>query len=246
MLLKKLRVESSLKVLESLGIDEELKESLREMLKLRLETLDFYKKVSAKKKYEAVLAFSGGVDSSASAVIGRELFKIKAVFCYSPYLHKESYLDYIKELTKKLKIKLEIVEVDLDRIYKESVIENRYHPCGRCHKIIEESIYERAKDFVIFGDLLAFGSLSFYKVDNFYRINLPSFFALTKDEERKILKSENIVIEQGYGCSLLREYHIKNKSYKFTIQRILREVRAKVISPDEGFKNILHILEGEK
>jgi predicted PP-loop superfamily ATPase len=71
---------------------------------------------------------------------------------------------------------------------------------------------------------------------------LPSFFALTKDEEREILKNNGIELRMGYGCPLLRIYHQHNKGYKFTIQRILREVRGRVINEEEGFKNIADIL----
>ena len=245
-ILTKLRVECSLSLLNKLDISKNLKDVLKDMLKNRLNNLNFYK-VNYKDKEEATLALSGGVDSVTSAIIGKQIFDIKAIFCYSKHLHSEEYLDYITNLSNNLNIDLKIIKTDLGKIYKESVLENRYHPCGRCHKLIENEVIKRAKNFVIFGDLLAFGSLSFYKINNdLYRLNLPSFFALTKDEERKILKRENIKISQRYGCLMLWEYHKKNKNYKFTIQRILREVRGRVISSEEGYNNIINILEGNK
>ena len=92
--------------------------------------------------------------------------------------------------------------------------------------------------------MLSVGHLSIVpEDDNVLRINMPSYLVLTKNESREILKRNNITISQRYGCPLLKSAHKYNRNKKFTIQRILREVRAQVIDKDEGLKNILDVLE---
>ena len=243
--LKELRIKNSLEILNKLDIDVELKEALKCMLLKRLHGDKEFYKISIDKKPKAVIAFSGGVDSSTSAIIAKHIFDVKAVSCYSKYIMTDEMKENIKNIAKKIGVDLEFIDIDLEEVY-EGVVNGRFHPCGRCHKVIEHAIINYAKnidaEFVIFGDLLAFGYLALYKEDGIFRFNLPSFFALTKDEEREILKNNGIELRMGYGCPLLKIYHQHNKGYKFTIQRILREVRGRVVDEEEGFKNIADIL----
>ncbi|MEO2116930.1 MAG: 7-cyano-7-deazaguanine synthase [Methanocaldococcus sp.] len=243
--LKELRLKNSLEILEKLDIDVEIKETLKYMLLKRLSGDKEFYKISIDKKPKAVVAFSGGVDSSTSAIIAKQIFDVKAVSCYSKYIMTDEMRENAKNIAKKIGVDLEFIDVDLEEIYK-GVVNGRFHPCGRCHKVIENAILDYTKkidaEFVIFGDLLAFGYLALYKDGKIFRFNLPSFFALTKDEEREILKNNGIELRMSYGCPLLKIYHKYNKGYKFTIQRILREVRGRVVNEEEGFKNIVDIL----
>ncbi|WP_423793027.1 hypothetical protein ACPB8Q_02125 [Methanocaldococcus indicus] len=241
----KLRLENSERVINKYIniLKHNFIKSLKEMIKKRKNfSLDFFK-IDYDKEYKCVVAFSGGIDSSLSVLISKYLFDIDVVSCYSPVINDKNE---IKEIGKKLNVKVKFIDIDLEDIYKEALL-NRYHPCGRCHKLIENTVINYAKsvnaNFIIFGDLLAFGNQSLYKIDNnLFRFNINSFFALTKNEEREILKNFNINVDKKYGCKMLEDYHTKNKSYKFTIQRILREVRGRVITPEEGYKNILEVL----
>ncbi|HII59418.1 TPA: hypothetical protein HA335_02370 [Methanocaldococcus jannaschii] len=243
--LKELRLKNSLEILEKLDINTELKEALKSTLLKRLNGEKEFYKISIDKKPKAVVAFSGGVDSSTSAIIAKQIFDVKAVSCYSKYIMTDEMRENAKNIAKKIGISLEFVSIDLEEVYK-GVVNGKFHPCGRCHKVIENAVIDYAKkidaEFVIFGDLLAFGYLALYREDEIFRFNLPSFFALTKDEEREILKNNGIELKMSYGCPLLKIYHKHNKGYKFTIQRILREVRGRVVNEEEGFKNIVEIL----
>ncbi|XRO77596.1 7-cyano-7-deazaguanine synthase [Methanocaldococcus sp. 10A] len=243
--LKELRLRNSLEILERLDISIELKEALRCMVIKRLDGDKEFYKVSIYKKPSAVVAFSGGVDSSTSTIIAKQIFEVKAVSCYSKYIMTDEMRKNAENVAKNIGVDLEFIDVDLNDIY-EGVIKGRFHPCGRCHKIVENAVMNYAKkinaEFVIFGDLLAFGYLALYINNGIFRFNLPSFFALTKDEEREILKNNGIEIKASYGCPLLKTYHKHNRGYKFTIQRILREVRGRVVNEEEGFKNIKDIV----
>ncbi|ACX72774.1 conserved hypothetical protein [Methanocaldococcus vulcanius M7] len=247
--LKKIRLEHSLKVLESINIDKHLKMALKEMLHKRLNEDPQFFNVSIEEKPRAVIAFSGGVDSTTSAVIAKNIFDIEAVSCYSKYIMTEKLKHDIDALSKKINLKIRFLDIDLEDVY-DGVINCKFHPCGRCHKIIERAVLDYAissdVEYIIFGDLLAFGCQSIYWDGNVFRFNLPSFFALTKDEERELLNSKGILLDRDYGCPLLEIYHQRCGGVKFTIQRILREVRGRVISREEGFKNIIEVLSHKK
>jgi len=196
------------------------------------------------KRERAVVAFSGGVDSTASALISRRIFDIVGVTIYSPDIMEEEDRRRISHLVKNLGIPHRFIEIDFEDI-KLATLEGRYHPCGRCHKRIEESVMRYAREegieYVIFGDMLSSGYLSVVKEGNIVRINMPSFLSLTKNQCREILKSVGIEIKQRYGCPLLRTAHRYERNKKFTIQRILREVRAQVVDSEEGLRNIMEL-----
>ena len=67
----------------------------------------------------------------------------------------------IDKLVNDLEVPHEYIEVDYSDLIEESFT-GRFHPCGRCSKIIEDTVYKYAIDndvpIVIFGDMLATGS----------------------------------------------------------------------------------------
>ena len=247
-----IRLKTSMKNLENLYSNGILEPQIYNRLKLLLSLsrdfkrfLKYILKEDRDKKEKAVVAFSGGVDSTASAIISKKIFHVVGITVYSPVIMEEGDRDRISYLVEKLGITHRFIEVDLEDI-KLGTLEGRYHPCGRCHKRIEKSILNYAKEegirYVIFGDMLSSGYLSIVKEEDIIRINMPSFLSLTKNQCREILKCVGVEIKQKYTCPLLRIAHRYERNKKFTIQRILREVRAQVIDSKEGLKNILEVL----
>jgi len=199
------------------------------------------------KKEKAVVAFSGGVDSTASIIIAKKIFEICAVTVRSKYIMDVETETNVSKLARVLKVSHEFIDVDLDPIFEDTK-SGKYHPCGRCHSTVEAEIlnYAEKKDikYIIYGDMLSIGYLSIKKIDEkIIRLNIPSFLSMAKDESRAILKEFKININQSYGCQLIRKAHKRKSMQKFTIQRILREVRAQVITPEEGLKNILDVVK---
>ena len=199
------------------------------------------------KKRKAIVAFSGGVDSTVSVIISKKIFNVLGITIQSPIIMNSESKKNISSLADKLGISHKFIDVDLEDIEIDT-LNGKYHPCGRCHGKIERAILDYAKDnninYIIYGDMLSTGYLSIVKEDeNILRINMPSYLVLTKNENRLLAsKTYNIEISQKYGCPLLKKAHKYNKNKKFTIQRILREVRAQVIDEKEGLENILQIL----
>ncbi|MBB6067345.1 7-cyano-7-deazaguanine synthase [Methanococcus maripaludis] len=199
------------------------------------------------KKEKAVVAFSGGVDSTTSIIVANKIFEICAVTVRSKYIMDAKTERSILELTNSLNISHEFIDVDLDPVFEDTK-SGKYHPCGRCHSTVEAEILDYAEKngikYIIYGDMLSIGHLSIKKVDKgINRLNILSFLSVAKDESRIILKEFKIDINQSYGCQLIRKAHKHKSMQKFTIQRILREVRAQVITPEEGLKNILDVIK---
>ena len=272
--IRDIRIEASLKNLDSLYnnhvLDDNLYNNLKNLLELRKTDFNEFLNIITKDDYanqrfakslaiaqdepnklknkpKAVVAFSGGVDSTASSIISKKIFDVIGITAYSPIVMHPNNKKNISQLAKKLNINHEFIDVDLNEIQNDT-LNGKYHPCGRCHKTIENAVLNYAKEnnikYIIYGDMLSVGHLSIVpEDDDILRINMPSYLVLTKNESREILKRNNIIISQRYGCPLLKSAHKYNRNKKFTIQRILREVRAQVIDKDEGLKNILDVLE---
>jgi predicted PP-loop superfamily ATPase len=248
--IKEIRLKSSMKALERLKeenlMDLSVYSNLMNLLDKRIREEKYFYKFDSEHKPTAVVAFSGGVDSSTSAIISKSIFDVVGVTVYSNHIMHEDVKDHVKNLSKKLNIRHEFIDIDMDEIAKD-VEKGRYHPCGRCHKAVEEAVISYAKNkgikFVIFGDLLSVGYLSILPMeDGLIRINMPAFLSLTKNENRKILRQNNIEINLPYGCPLVKKAHKHKHMRKFTIQRILREVRAQVVDKEEGLRNIIKMI----
>ncbi|WP_459201425.1 7-cyano-7-deazaguanine synthase [Methanococcus sp. CF] len=256
--IKTAALDSSKKTLDSIyqknEISKEIYEKLSELHDVRNKDFDeflAYLKMDNNtqnlKKEKAVVAFSGGVDSSASIIVAKKIFEIYAVTVRSKYIIDAETEKNVSELGKLLKVSHEFIDVNLDSIFEDTK-SGKYHPCGRCHSTVEAEILNYAEKngikYIIYGDMLSIGYLSIKKIDKkIIRINIPSFLSMAKDESRTILKEFKITINQSYGCQLIKKAHKHKSMQKFTIQRILREVRAQVITPEEGLKNILDVVK---
>jgi len=206
------------------------------------------KKLEMDGDHNAIVALSGGVDSSFSLIIAKILgFNPLAVTVNPGNIILPSYFKKnVESLTKNLNVSHEYIDVDMDEVVAES-LEGRIHPCGKCSKIIENSLLEFAKNskipFIIFGDFLATGSQSLLYLDGFWRINLPAMLATTKGETSSLSAYFDIGSVGGYGCPLINEVHkLHPHMRRFSMQRILRETRAGVLEPGQALKLITRTL----
>jgi len=136
------------------------------------------------KKEKAVIGFSGGIDSTASTVILKNIFNIVGITAYSPIIMNNETKYNINKLIEKLQINHKYINVDIGEI-ENKVKLGHIHPCGRCHSVIENSIVNYSLDnnikYIIYGDMLSVGPLSIVKTEqNLIRINILSFLAITK------------------------------------------------------------------
>ena len=190
---------------------------------------------------EAVVALSGGVDSSFSLILAKKLGFNPAAVTVDPgtIILPKQFKENIKLLTESLDINHEYIETDYSDIIEESFT-GKLHPCGRCSKNTSKLVREYAKTneipVIIFGDMLATGSQCInLQDDSLYRLNLPASLSVGKQEIKSLIRNYDLKEFKGFGCPLLYEVHKKFPYMKkFSIQRILRETRSSALEPGEA------------
>ncbi len=198
--------------------------------------------------HKAIVALSGGVDSSFSLIVAKLMgFNPIAVTVDPGNIILPSYFkNSVESLTSSLNVPHEYIEVDMDNVVKDA-LEGRIHPCGRCSSNIETELLNYAKKleipFIIFGDFLATGSQSIVSMDGFWRINLPAMLSATKSDTKSLSSYFNITSRGGYGCPLINEVHKKHPHMRrYSMQRILRETRAGILEPGQALNLITRTL----
>ena len=198
--------------------------------------------------HKAIVALSGGVDSSFSLIVAKLLgFNPVAVTVDPGNIILPTYFKKsVETLTRSLNVPHEYIEVNMDSVVNDA-LDGRIHPCGRCSSTIETALLNYAKKskvpFLIFGDFLATGSQSIIFIDGFWRINLPAMLSATKGETKSLSSYFNIKSKGGYGCPLINEVHKKHPHMRrYSMQRILRETRAGVLEPGQALNLIMGTL----
>ncbi len=190
---------------------------------------------------EAVVALSGGVDSSFSLILAKKLGFNPVAVTVDPgtIILPNQYKLNIQKLTKDLNIRHEYINADYSEIISESLT-GKFHPCGRCSKNTGELVKEYAKDreipIIVFGDMLATGTQCInLQEDSLYRLNLPASLSVGKQEIKSLIRNYDLREFKGFGCPLLYEVHKKYPHLKkYSIQRILRETRSSALEPGEA------------
>ena len=192
------------------------------------------------KDQKAIVALSGGVDSSFSLVVAKLMGFNPIVVTVDPgnIVLPSYFKNNIENLSKILNVPHKYIDVDMSSVVDDA-IEGRIHPCGRCSKTIETTLLNYTKKsgipFIIFGDFLATGSQSIVHIDGFWRINLPAMISATKGETRSLSSYFDIKSRGGYGCPLKKEVHkLHPHMRRFSIQRVLRETRAGFLEPGQA------------
>jgi len=258
-LLKEHKIELSLNKLKEVLEVPEFKNSpvinLCELLKLRLENIYDFDFILSKmgnieesESHQAVVALSGGVDSSFSLIVAKFLGFNPVAVTVNPgsIILPKYFQNNVENLSKQLNVKHEYLKVDMSEIIKDS-LEGRFHPCGRCSKVIKEAVLEYTKEMnissLIYGDLLSTGSQSIVFEKGILKINLPAMLSTSKGEVKNISSQYGVLKKGGYGCPLVNEVHKKYPHMRrYSIQRVLRETRAGVLEPGEALEMIMKSL----
>lgn len=196
---------------------------------------------------KTVVALSGGVDSSFSLIIADMMGFNPIAVTVNPgdIILPRHFRERVEKLSEKLGVGHQYLDVDSKEVV-EGALEGRYHPCGRCSKLIEKAVHDYSKKinakFVIFGDLLATGAQSFVYNDEILRINLPAMLSATKGETKALAEKYGVSSVGGYGCPLLAEVKKKySQMNRFSVQRILRETRAGILEPGEALDMVMSL-----
>nr|WP_295000823.1 7-cyano-7-deazaguanine synthase [uncultured Methanobrevibacter sp.] len=246
---KDYKLRLSKKTIRNLDLDFVGLENLEKAIENKLENIysfnieSYFKENSFNEspRTEAVVALSGGVDSSFSLILAKKLGFNPVAVTVDPgtIILPNQFKKNIKLITESLDVEHEYIEADYSDIIKESFTGN-VHPCGRCSKNTGELVKQYAKDreipIIIFGDMLATGSQCInLQEDSLYRLNLPASLSVGKQEIKSLIKNYDLMTFKGFGCPLLYEVHRKfHYMRKFSIQRILRETRSGALEPGEA------------
>jgi hypothetical protein len=222
-------------------------QNLQKLLKARIENVyqagsvlkDLPEKPESKTPM-AMVALSGGVDSSFSLIIAKIMgFNPIAVTVNPGEIILPKYFQRnVESLSGRLNVKHEYLEVDMSQVITDA-LEGKIHPCGRCSETIEKTLMEHAKQlkipFLIFGDFLSTGAQSILLKDGVWRINMPAMLCATKGETKDLAGRFGVENIGVYGCPLINEVHKRHSHMaRFSVQRILRETRAGVLEPGEA------------
>lgn len=188
-----------------------------------------------------IVALSGGVDSSFSLILAKNLGFNPAAITIDPgtIVLPKQFKNNINKLCDFLSVKHEYIKVNHSEIIDDS-LNGRFHPCGRCSDVIETVLFDYAMknniNIVIFGDMLSTGSQCITKYDqNLFRLNLPAALSMGKEEIKNTVQKYDLEKIKGFGCPLLSEVHKKYPHLKkFSMQRILRETRSGALEPGEA------------
>lgn len=248
-LTKEYKLKLSKKTLDEFNSDLTGIQNLKKILSSKLENIYSFDYNSyfesnvfkESEKTEAVVALSGGVDSSFSLILAKYLGFNPTAVTIDPgtIILPNQYKRNIKKLTDQLNAGHEYIKADYSEIIRES-LNGRFHPCGRCSKHTEELInqYTINKDIpiVIFGDMLSTGTQCITPQEKgLYRLNLPASLAVGKQENKSLTQQFDLQSFSGFGCPLLYEVHRKYPYLKkYSIQRILRETRSSALEVGEA------------
>ena len=246
---KKYKLELSSKTIKNLDLDlvglknleRTIESKLDDIYSFSFETYFDNLEFEESENTEAVVALSGGVDSSFSLILAKKLgFNPKAITVDpGTIILPNQFKKNIKTVTEALGVEHEYIESDYSDVVSEA-FEGNVHPCGRCSKNTSELAKKYAKDnkipIIIFGDMLATGSQCInLQDDSLYRLNLPASLSVGKQEIKSLIKNYDLKTFKGFGCPLLYEVHRKFPHMKkFSIQRILRETRSGALEPGEA------------
>lgn len=204
-------------------------------------------KSTINKNHNAVVALSGGVDSSFSLIISKMMGFNPLAVTVNPgdIILPVHFRKNVEKLTKKLSVDHKYLKADMEKVV-EGALEGRFHPCGRCSKIIEETIMDYTLNsgisLLIYGDLLSTGAQSIISRGDILRINLPALLSVTKGEVKDLAQGYGVSKSGVYGCPLLTAVHKKYPYMgRFSLQRILRETRAGILEPGEALDLIMSL-----
>ena len=246
---KKYKLELSKKTVGNLDLDLVGIENLKTTIEHKLSNIysfnfDSYFKnheFEESKNVEAVVALSGGVDSSFSLILAKKLGFNPVAVTVDPgtIILPNQFRKNISLLTESLNVSHEYIKADYTEVIEEAFTGN-VHPCGRCSKntsgLVKEYAKSREIPIIVFGDMLATGSQCInMQEDSLYRLNLPASLSVGKQEIKSLIRNYDLMTFKGFGCPLLYEVHRKFPHMKkFSIQRILRETRSGALEPGEA------------
>ena len=207
-------------------------------------------KTCATDETSVALAFSGGVDSTASLALLRGWgIRVTAVFVNLGHGVLEQTLTRRANETAR-HLGAEWVEIHVDEMYHEIVqraLVGRIHPCGQCHGQILHNVRmwasQTRESVLVTGELLPTGTHAVSLQEGMLVVHLPAALALSKHRTRAIAEPIHGVFKTSFGCLLLREVHRQGwRMIAPSVFRVLRELEAGALSTGMALRMIRDIV----
>ena len=211
--------------------------------KIRAELEELMRKVD-----KAIVAFSGGKDSTVALYLAKERYgvDVEAVMIDHGFMAREA-IENAKRLAKHLDVPLTILHYDYSDIFREALLKGK-SPCKKCSSRTMEKLRKYALrkgiKYMITGHELPFGHHPYRLMsDGIVQIRLLSL--MSEEERFEILNKLPFKFPElaGYttNCLILgpalRRYYEKH-GYSFETRRIAALVRYGLIDKEKALKKI--------
>ena len=182
------------------------------------------------------VAYSGGSDSKASA----RLLEYAGASVERLYVRMPRPISIV--IPQEARV-VDAPEYAYEEVVKAS-LEGKYHPCGRCSSIIENTVLRNASnEVVVFGHLLPSGVGSLRVSYGKIIWSLPASLGLNKSDTVYFATEGRMDYEYKFGCMLLHQLHKKYPRMRLvSIRRVVREATAGVLLPSQAYEYIKSIL----
>ncbi|MDK2790170.1 MAG: hypothetical protein PWP15_677 [Methanothermococcus sp.] len=211
----------------------------RDFEKMKKEVKEILKSSSQKsnKKYDCIMALSGGKDSVVALYLIKEELKLKplCVTVDNNYLAREA-LENCYNITRYLNVDWVVLNRDYTKLFKMTIGKGE-SPCRSCSEFNMREIWKFAKDMnidkIVTGHELPFGTTAIRNMKSgIMMIRLLAAYRLTEEDRYKILKKLPWTKPNlgGYttNCLVLgpalKKFHEKH-GFSFEFDRISAMVR---------------------
>ncbi len=199
---------------------------------------------------QVAIAYSGGYDSTASAILLRVMgIAIIAVTvdigdAFVSRIQNHRLVSLCKALG------IEHVLIHPSSIFDEIVVrarQGRVHPCGQCHATIldqfMDNVVSRGIEVAVTGEMLPTGRQAILLERGVLLVHLPAALALSKYRMIEICESIGIKERLTFGCNLLKEVHQQGWSAMGpSIYRVMRELEAGVLTTGQALDYVKSIV----
>lgn len=197
------------------------------------------------------LAFSGGIDSTAAAMILKEsgIIPIAVMVRMDHQFQNPRDIKLAEEWCAQQDIILE--RIDTANEFSDLVDRvdlGRIHPCGECHSLIIKRVSDFALqnnyEVLVTGELLPSGRQAIVLQEGLLIIHLPAALSLSKHRtEIKAEKSGKQLFRRKFGCNLVAKSHCQGwRTIGPSIFRVLRELEGGILTTGQGLDYIKDIV----